>query len=267
MNARLPVLVPFHEERIPEAKKRWEKSYGQYTKSTHTKIAITFDDFLELFKDVSNDHAWVAKCLGVTKECIRQIYNKFFREIFGGKSRQEIVNLTKAPRQIPRFIMVHKKEKRLLRKHNLKHIVTRARDFGCEVDLIPKITEGRQKNQIHTKELLVNGHLCLVRHLGGLRYTANSKRLYGYTTINRHMLRGVAFVIFEVFNASGRRLVFVVPTKVLLGVYFSRSAPRDVASVYLPTRKDPIYNNRVPLLPWWEYKNAWHLISENSTPR
>lgn len=260
MNTEQVSLVPFHEELIPQAREKWKRSYGLYTRNPHIKIPTSFNKFLDAFKDFSVGHAALAKKLGVTKECIRQIYNKFFRDIFGGKSRQEIVDLTKIPIQARRLVKVQKKKKELLEKSNLNNVVNRAKASGCDIDLLPKTTKGWQKNQIHTKRLLINGHLCLVRHLNASQHSPESKRSYGRTTLNRQVLEEVSFIIFEVEITSGRKLVFVVPNTTLLEIYFDNQARKENVSIYLPSKHHPIYHNITPRLSWWSHEEAWHLI-------
>ncbi len=80
----------------------------------------------------------------------------------------------------------------------------------------------------------------------------------------------VEAVIFLLANPDSPHYTFVVPAKIFIATYFENRVrghraikakkSKMTQQIFLPTEKLAVYHNRRPIIDYWLYENAWHLL-------
>ncbi|HEY4517603.1 MAG TPA: hypothetical protein VJI74_01830 [Candidatus Paceibacterota bacterium] len=108
-----------------------------------------------------------------------------------------------------------------------------------------------------TTFLTVDNRLCHVHYLQAYRTPRNSKRRYVYVNICRLALKRTEASIFYLAVPGGIKRFFIIPSAVLLEVYFKDPA-RKRWHLYLPVDRLGRHRQRIN---FWSYENAWGSIS------
>ncbi len=156
-------------------------------------------------------------------------------------------------------------------------IAEKARSAGCEVGLIERQWEGVAQGR-YAHFLVVNGHCCALHHLESRYQTSRrSKRWVTSTELSRNVLEHVEAVIFHLTIPGYPNHLFVIPARILLTAYFTQGRvwrrgtketkkPRISQRVFLPIEKHAVYHNRVPVIDYWKYEDAWNWVPKEESP-
>jgi|GEM_PF-6546447 len=246
---------------VQAAKAKWEAGQKYRHSVRHN---LTFEDFFEYFKADCVRHTRVAELTGLSRERIRQIYNRYFREIFDNKSGRQ---RGKACTLENRLVKVNRTENELFETDTIiKTVVEKARAAGCEVRSIPYIKDDMLTGAIDVNALLVNGHRCAVHSLSYGFRRKGLKRVYTCIRMPFAELVATEAVILFTSVAEFDEHLFVMPSSTLREVVFGNDPTAMAKTIYLPTEKLPIYNNQRPRIDWWEYEEAWHLLPPKQDP-
>lgn len=186
----------------------------------------------------------IAHTLGISHQRVHQIYNKYVRN-------QYCKGLTITELQGP---TVRVRQKRVTPiDPSLKVVAMYARRAGVKVEGVWQLN-----NTYSKKYLLLNGVKCLVSVTRRLTKTSSmTKRLYYTRSVSLKLLRETPFLVVLGAAKGYEPNCYVIPCDQVLEAY---SAKGPYLQVYLPTKREPLYNNMKPRLDWWQYHNAWHLL-------
>lgn len=226
----------------PEVVEQMRTAYNRPPRAGNPKrLRLSFDELLDRFSLDCNTFTSIGIESGVSRERIRQVYNKYFRAILGehrdGRTRVKIC--TRKRNSVKRQELAAQDPVRFL------DVLTLARAAGKHAG--PSIGVYSKKGvRVRTTSIEINGKMCAVRRCG--KPTQTSPKTHPYWRIHARINAATEFIICV--TAAG---VFVVPAK-------------DVASysgwLYIPTVRPedsryPTYPRRVD---FWKYHEAWSLI-------
>ncbi len=227
---------------VQAARERWESA----AKKSSRKHSASFETWLGCFSTLSLRYGDIAEKVGLTQERVGQIYNKFFRTAFDNQSGRD-----RLKRHVRRT-QAEKAQRALFADPIMGHVVKEAQAAGCVVGAVPLKSIPRH---VDSRKLVINGHLCSVRSLSNSR--ASDFRSYSHVGVSRKMLRGYKALIFFVHAPDFPKMIFVVPTALLLE---RMPASMEDWTVYLPLKRLPVYKNNHPRINYWLYENAWQLL-------
>lgn len=224
------------------------------------KYGLAFEEIIGLFDDEKyNSLKDIGKRTGKSGERIRQIYDEFFRESFGGQSRRSRWLDCMLEQRLAKL---EQSELKLLEDPVMRTIKESAENAGCVVETIPYLDHGSASYACAVKSmvLVINGHRCSVHHPTAFsKSSPRSKRLYGRVQLCYKAICNTEGTIIYTNLADFPEHIFVIPSSVLRRVYFTPPSdrPRDLT---LPAEKLPVYKNKSPRLDIWKYEDAWHLL-------
>jgi len=235
------------------AKERWE----QNQKRRKIKCAMTFEELFESFR--SHDPcAAIAEKGEVSRQRMSQIYNFYFRSIFGNRITrmkpgtsefQERQRLIAEPLKQPAF-----------KDPIMAAVVARLQAAGCVVEAIPVFAKGKLASSVLARELRVNGHRCKVYYAKCFRtLSTSSGRVYAHVGLMKHVVERYAFQIFYIGSKEFSYNVFIIPRKVVLDRVFG-SGNSKPKSVYFAPIEKPQGTSSKRRTQYWRYKDAWHLL-------
>jgi len=235
---------------VQAAKAKW----NTYAPRKHN---LTFEDLFEYFKVDCVRQSAVAVEAGLTRERIRQIYNKYFRELFDGKSGRERMHACTLENRI---VKIKQAENTLLETDAvIKVVVEKARAAGCKIETIPQLTNKGFVQKTRNGILRVNGHLCSVHNPTTRIKHPDLKRVSTRTSLSRSVLLKVEASIFHTTLEGYPEHTFVVPTTILLTSVFG-STTKEMKTVILPMEKSPVRRGTPARVDYWQYEDAWHLL-------
>lgn len=225
----------------------------------HIKLKLNFDGLFKMFQaDYSLEE--IAERAGVTRERVRQIYNKYFRTIFDGQSlRNRRFRCTTRNR----LTKARESGLELLKKPVMRAIVEEARRAGCTVKTLCMSRDSTSYDaMIKSTVLLINGYRCSIHRITALSKTnPKQKSFYARTMICRGVVCRVdAFVVHTILPGFPEHM-FIIPSSVLQTAYFGSPNGKNRKTFSLPTEKFTGRKRRPPLIDAWKYKNAWRLLS------
>ena len=238
---------------VQAAKARWDAA-GKRSPRKHT---LTFEDLFEYFKVNCVRQTAIAVEADLTHQRIYQIYNYYFRELFGNSSGRDRV---KSCTLEGRLVVVKKNENELLADEDIKVISEKARDAGCIVSAIPSLSTRNNMpvGSVLQAQVSINGHRCLIRS-STRASTFGSKRLYCTFSLSHSLLEISEAVVFYTHVEGFPKHLFVVPSSVLLAAVFGPSSTKKYKNIYIPVEKLPPGKMR-PRINYWQYEDAWHLL-------
>jgi len=233
------------------------------TRGARPRHSLTTEDFFQLFNS-GIPHIRIAELTGLSRERIRQIFNRDFRDLFGGESgRKRFSTYTQKKRAAQAYQNAKERERKIF--YELKPIIERARDAGCTVDFIFRKKNRNTKREIEPRLLAINGHRCLI-YPSVSRATApaqSCKRRYLWITASYHSLSHVRAVVIRTKARKHAVHIFVIPSKILLKAYFTPFKQRT--TLHFCVEKLPPYQNQFPRVDYWKYENAWQLLGSKQT--
>jgi hypothetical protein len=236
------------EKVLQDAKDKWNKHLARYG----NKVTVSFDEMFNFF-DTCISYSEIAEKIGVSREYVRQIYNKYFCKIFG---ESLIKDKQKEGTKEKKKLSHEKIEKELFSKKPFSSIVGSAKLAGCDVH----ITSSNENGHVKLKQLLVNGHLCSLKTMSTSFTPPGGTRSFVHASVGKPTDEKIRFIIFYYKVKGFPERIFVVSYKIIEDIFF-KSKNKKRVDINIPTKKCPVYNNRIPLLDWWKYENAWHLIT------
>jgi excisionase family DNA binding protein len=215
--------------------------WGKLEKFSYDELKKKFDDGMTLEE--------IAVEAGASKQRISQVYNRYFAFGVDGYARRSAIQ-----HEIAR-------ERELIAtmdSERISYLETVLADLGLSMKPV-QIGEGPN---FHKNVVDINGHLCKI-HLSrkDTQFAGTSYRTYSRFLVTRSLLDDYEFVIV-ITGADERRKVFIIPTEDLKS-QFRKTDKKGRKSFYLPTGSQGAYRNIYPLLDWWKYQDAWHLLASS----
>lgn len=227
---------------VQTAKKRFKRK---------RRVTLSFE---ELFTRFSTNEGFsdIAKSIGVTHRTIRDLYNRYFHALFNrkGVERRESYMRQKTEAKIAELA------RETLSEGVLEIIANAARAAGCVVKVIVRCT--RVPHALR-KTLSINGQRCDVHTITRGFYPKGCKRVYAPAHLQSRILEKADAIIASVAVDGFEKRLFIIPTPVLreMPVRSTRQGKR----FYFPLEKLPVYHNTHSLIDYWQYENAWHLLT------
>lgn len=219
---------------IEEAKQVFNINQARY----HSKLP-GFEELFNLFSNNCTTFSDIGRELGLTREAIRYIYNKYFRRFLGGKSGRVRVKVCS-------------------RLNRLSLIIKKFNQFPATRVLL-EITGGKLEIKpvgLSKKFMVINGHKCLVKNtFAWRRMNEFALRFHLPISLSRNSLMGTDFLII-ISGRDKEKIFFIIPTSVILGVSPEKA---ERWSIFIPST-NVVYNNHPPRIDFWEYAKAWHLL-------
>lgn len=238
-----------------QALKAWwkKKPKGNYRR----KYDPSFNVFFKLLKE-GHGQGEIGRRMGLPRDLVRQLYNRYFKESFGNKSglARQSDNVRRK-----RLARIKQSERTLLEDPMIRAIAVKARKAGCDVQTIPFLSDGKTadfRGRVRRKTLLINGYKCSLHHVKHAH--RSTRRIYAQVTLKHVTACTMDVFIIHTALAGLPERIFVVPSPILKQVYFGQEHKRG-KTIYLPMKKLRGYRNIHPLIDFWMYENAWHLLT------
>src|SRR5215211_3298935 len=126
------------------------------TRGARPKHSLTARQFFELFSS-GIPQTRIAELAGLSRERVRQIYNRDFRDLFQGESGRKRFSAYVLNKRL-----VQAKERQRKVFAELHPIMERAHAAGCTVDFIFRKKDRHTKREIERSLLAINGQRCLI---------------------------------------------------------------------------------------------------------
>jgi len=240
---------------VQAAKARWDAARRKASFSR--KSSFSFENFFERFKDEGVRLSALQKDTGLTRERLRQIYNQYFRPLFGNRSGKERLHNHVVR---TRFAKIKEAEAELFSTNELiRRAVTDARARGFVVEAVPLQTTGEEVGVVSTTLLRINGHLCSVKRASRIFATRGMRKRYISTTVALSVLEQVDMLIIYTEPEGLPERTFILSTKDIRAAY-RRPITQTFRTLYLPTEKPSQSRDNYSRLKYWKYKDAWRLL-------
>jgi AraC-like DNA-binding protein len=234
------------------------------TRGARPKHTLTPDEFFELFNS-GIPQIRIAELTGLSRERIRQIYDRQFRELFGGKSGRERFSAYTLKRRLAQADQKAKERERKVAE--LNPVIDQARAAGCTVNFVLRKKGRKTTRDIEPRLLDINGRRCLI--YPSISRSAiqgeGGKRRYVSVRVSHGTVLGVEAVVLRTTVRKHPEHTFVIPSKALLRAYFN--PPKDSAALYIAAEPLSPYNNHFPRVDYWNYEDAWHLLPPSKRAR
>jgi hypothetical protein len=241
------------DTKVAKARKQFE-AYAGY----RCKDVTTFEQYLELFANDCNSFNQIGRNMPrghrLSRMMVSLVYAKYFSDIFphrpGGHPRQRLC-----------FI---------------KTTAISSRELPVEDCLLKEVAQEAVSNgltfrreRIHTKDntllfkesvIIINSKRCLLALTTYITNPPNTKRGYCRCICNRKRLSEFDFFVILQKVSGYNRKFWIIPTPDILKCY-----SKEVLYLNLPIEKLPVYQNKLPKINWWQYKDAWHLLKKLPT--
>lgn len=131
---------------------------------------------------------------------------------------------------------------------------------GFHTRFIP-YNEQRMSRGVKKTELYIGPHLCGIQRITNIQQRKEDYEKVATTGVMYESLRARAFTFFHLVRASPQALL-IIPNGDLLDHYFPEGNSDRQESVRIP------YNRGAgTLFPFWDYRDAWHLLSKRRVAR
>lgn len=221
---------------------------------SYKKFNISIEEFRNLVMQGKTQEE-IGQISGVTRERVRQLYNKYLRAEFGvGWIRR--VSLNDELRERKRDEDAKKKPKLALLKSILDVV-------GLKFEVVA----GQYHWLAHPSKVLINGYRCkLYWCKTALPTHEKSNHIYYRANGAGDSVEWADFLI--VMCGFHGEQTFVLPSKLVRETY-----PSYRTIMHIPAERYEVYNNQYPKLPWWNYYEAWSQLDgeavetvEDTTP-
>ena len=209
------------------------------------KITLSFDEFLDYFANDCmsfKDVAQIACEGGASRERIRRLYEKYFRQLFPsnrtGQERQQICVLKQ--HRVAVRMAVHD----FSGNPSLAKIARHAKEAGCTVE---RVVSRKWRQLVVSHRLLLINEMCYqvycTRNVS--RPSVRCLARYSHVGILKQSLQQVVGIIVLQEGVGSADRIFIIPTRDVLDAYGSHE--RRSLSLFIPTEKRPVYQNSQPL--------------------
>lgn len=244
------------EEREPKPKKMYvtaEAARKAFARQRHRKPAVNLD-FDALHAEFSNDcktFREIAEDQGLTRERIRQLYNKYFSRIIprrpDGRARRRVCTLKR--RALNKTVRLE----RLFNNPAAFALKSAVESFGLGINII----------RLNPTSLSIGGKQCAFYFCNKARQNQpRSKKLYWRFNLSLQSLKKSEFVVLLLIESEEFRF-FIVPTHKLpvrnLEVRKNLYVPQGGADPKGRGRR----NDSFDVL---KCENAWHYLDEKKSP-
>jgi len=212
--------------------------------------------FGELLSELSLDccsFVEIGRKHGVTREAIRLIYNRYFRDLFPGDRsgmRRIKVCTLKRQRVVAQDFSIGDVEPWV------QSIVVAATNQGllvCRSKINhPAFAHTASLHSFKKRELLINGKHCRLSLVTSMRRSAGRRRRYSPVRVQ---LSG-PFEFVVVFQKATEDRIFILPVKDIR----ERYTGQEFIYIFLPVERGSPYNTVAGRVGWFQYENAWHLL-------
>lgn len=213
------------------------------------RCTLSFEDFLSAFRSGRQSFAELAVRGGVSREAVRQIFEKYFKDLFP-KQRHRWVRKARSRLKARRLRDSMRPPEDLY----ARRAYTAAKEYGLSVRQVR--TENQPPGLFRKSELVIDGVRCAVHHVCSLHTTHNKTRgAYGRLAVTRSGLEKVGFNVVVVNVVGFRSRLYVVPSAVLLeGLKGSNHK-----TFFVPLRTSQ-HRRRPPVITWKVYEDAWFFV-------
>jgi hypothetical protein len=215
-------------------------SKADWNARNQTKIGLTFDELLARFAR-GDSHANIAKEAEVSRERIRQVYNRYFKHLpqFAGKSGMQIAKQRTLKRS---DIIFNKAEKELFEQENVSDIISRARELGYGVSAVKQ----GSNSGVYKNLFLINGIFTKLYVFSNIWQPYNSK---GRGYLHGGMKLDGEHELVIVYHVPSKN-IFIVPMSEIRQCW----GDEGYASFYIPLRRPDQVRS---VFDWWRYHEAW----------
>ncbi len=254
-----PTLTLDHPA-VQAAKDQWERRLAK--RPAPRKHSFTFETFFERFSDTTLPLSHLQKETGLTRARLYQIYDRYFRTLFGGVSArkrfQKILSRKRAAE-------LETAEQTLLKKHpRWRHVVKQAQLASCVVEAVPMGNHGKETGRVLATSLRINGHLCSAHIARTARRLADTKRSYVRVQLSTLVVQRKYAVVIHTRVKDQKPHTFVIPTADILAAYPALREGKDVM-LNIPVERSSASHKNMSKLAYWNYENAWHLLRPEET--
>ena len=209
------------------------------------KFKLSIEEFRNMILDGKTQEE-IGRAAGVTRERVRQLYNKHLRAEFGvGWVRR--ISLNDELRERKREDDVKKKPKLVMLKRILDTV-------GMKFEPVA----GQFGWLAHPSRVIINGYKCKLYWCKTASPThERSSHLYYRANGAGDSVEWADFLIMMCGHQG--EMSFVLPRELVRTTY-----PSYRTIMHVPAERYEVYNNQHPKLPWWDYYEAWsQLDGEN----
>ncbi|PCI30461.1 hypothetical protein COB52_01560 [Candidatus Kaiserbacteria bacterium] len=239
----------------PEVKEMRALHLKSRNKRRKSNGVFSFDELFEIFKNNSKSFQEIATILGISREAVRVMYNRYFKVFSRGKSGNSL--------QRARTKSTQEAAKRKLHKdkafpERLQSIALRAEKNDLDVRCAPRMQ--RSIVLLHTRNLIINGHVCAGRCVKVQHFDASSTKgatAYAKVMFASNQLRKVKFQIVHVEVPGFKSRFFVFPAKLLCDLLFTVQSRGVTRTLYFPLERDTV---KLPVINTQPYEDAWHYL-------
>ena len=229
---------------VLEAQKRFESRRKK-------KLRLSFIELFERFGASHESLESIGKGAArdggnISREAIRQLYERYFAELFPERPRHQALHTLHALHRL------REEREKHLTEGVLGEVARRAQKAGYRVDTL------RTENSWKKRTILVNNKVCRVLQIKSVcKPCPGAIMLYFHSNIPVANLSKFDFyiVVTSMFGFPTR--FFVVSSKTL-----AQTGGKALKHIYVPFKQRPVYNNHYGKIRWWDHEDAWHLLEE-----
>jgi hypothetical protein len=237
-----------------ERELRLEKKRRQFnrSKASHGKHTLPdFDVCLNLFAQECNTFSQLGREWGVTRENVRQIYNRYFRRFLPGRKSGTVRRrVCKLKRQVVTARSLPEGEV-------LRFVAETARAAGYETRQI--IGAGAVPLK---RTLLIGGKRCHVVYArAATRSSRYARSRYCHYNVSKGYARQCDFLIAIQCVPDWPQRIFIIPSGKFMEAYGGRSRKSgQIIDFGIPLQKLPAAGPNPLRIGWRDYLDAWHLL-------
>lgn len=248
--------MEIHGKQIDDAKlAAARKSFERNQESHGRKGKLRFDEILDRLA-ANCSLADIARAHGVRRQMMSSIHGHYFQDLFLDRAtahermwartlkRAEVAERDLSLGGLAPWV---KAIAEMALRHGLSVCRRRRSDF--------RLAHSASLHSFRKNELLINDKVCLLRHVASIRRCSGGKRHYNVFEVEG-LSRGDFLVIYQEAQQIGERRVFIVPIDDVKKVH----GEAERIYIMLPIERTVVYRTRHPLVDWFHYEDAWHLL-------
>lgn len=232
------------QQLIDRVRRRFEQNRAAQSNS---KCQLGFEEFLTAFQNDCETFADIGARAGVSREMVRQIYKKYFAELFphrpDGLRRRKMCTLKR-----------HRDVVQTATLNGWKNVITdTARAEGLSVRRVQtKGGIGPASNRLR-----INGKLSVSFYTTSIFHPRGSRRGYSRAVLTRSTIISVRFVVILQELPGCEKKIWIIPSEILL-----QDWPQDKRrhTFYLPVDDTSRQSDNPHKINWQQYDNAWDLL-------
>lgn len=255
-NLSLELRVRKKRVKPPQTIEEARLQYNNISSDHRRKIIFDYDEMKGML-DQGRTIMEIADLAGVSKQRIQQIYTTYFGFNVTGRERRHS------------FVCERMRENAIISVEDSEKL-SYLSDALAEMGLSMEIVQSKDLNRCYQNMAIINGHSCRIYLSKKATFsplsTRNGERYKTYNRIQviKSILNEYEFIIAiagEIREAGeNERRIFIIPSIDLK----EKFGKEDRKSFYLPTDNQGKDRKISPVMDWWSYQGAWHLLKDNS---